>query len=80
MSGKPGKPRRYKLKCMLCESVFNNDYKRQHELKIHNGKSVKVKTVGTPDNPFSAAKRQNATEVGQNVFDKPSIPEGLTRH
>lgn len=40
---------------MLCGCVFNNDFKKAHEEKIHGGQHVRVKTVGAPDNPFSAA-------------------------
>jgi hypothetical protein len=41
--------------CLKCGSIFNNDFKKQHEEKVHYGKSVNIKLVGTPENPFKSA-------------------------
>lgn len=52
------KRKRIKLECVDCGSVFNNDYKLQHERQVHHGKKIKVKHFGAPSNPFEAAKRK----------------------
>lgn len=57
------KRNRFKVVCLKCGSIFNNYFKKQHEEKVHNGKSVNIKLVGAPDNPFqSAAKTSKIIE------------------
>ncbi len=54
--------KRYKVQCLSCDAVFNNDYKSTHEAKIHHGKHVRIKLFGAPENPFVAAnakRKQN---------------------
>ena len=40
------KRKRIKLECLICGSVFDDDYRSKHENKIHGGKRVRVKHVG----------------------------------
>ena len=48
------------MECLLCHRTFNNDFQKQHEAAFHDGRKVRVQTVGAPSNPFEiAAKRQN---------------------
>lgn len=57
------KRNRFKVVCSKCGSIFNNDFKKQHEEKVHNGKSVNIRLVSAPDNPFqSAAKTSKIIE------------------
>jgi len=57
------KRNRFKVVCLKCGSIFNNDFKKQHEEKVHYGKSVNIKLVGAPENPFqSAAKTSKIIE------------------
>lgn len=58
---KKGKSGRFQVKCLICGSEFNRDYKATHEKKRHNGNFVQIKIVGAPENPFilaASAKRQ----------------------
>lgn len=59
------KPKRYKVQCCECKSVFNNDFKTQHEKVKHGGKRVSIQDIGAPANPFEAAvkKRKYETET-----------------
>lgn len=34
---------RVKVECLECGSRFNDDFKKKHEEKLHNGKRVNVK-------------------------------------
>lgn len=87
---KSTKPRRYKVECISCGAVFNNDYQRFHENKKHNGKNIRVKVVGAPENPFAASTSKKRKinsddalieeEASINKIDKlasPSIPNSL---
>jgi len=51
------KRNRFKVVCTKCSSIFNNDFKKQHEKKVQNGKSVNIKLVGAPDNPYQSAAK-----------------------
>lgn len=57
------KARRYKVECSSCGSIFNNDYKRNHEIKVHGGNHVKVKCVGAPENPFVFASKSKRPKL-----------------
>lgn len=57
------KARRYKVECCSCGSIFNNDYKLSHEIKVHGGKHVKVKCVGAPENPFVFAAKSKRPKL-----------------
>jgi len=50
------KRKRFKLECLDCGSVFNNDYKLKHERDKHQGKKVKIQHFGALSNPFAASK------------------------
>jgi hypothetical protein len=52
------KRKRIKLECLSCGSSFDHDYRRKHEINIHDGIHVKVKDVslGIANNPFAAAQ------------------------
>jgi hypothetical protein len=52
---------RVKILCKAkgCNAEFNSDYRLQHNRKQHSGKSVPFEVVGSPSNPFDAAKRRN---------------------
>lgn len=51
--------KRVKIKCLDCGSVFDDDYLTRHEKTKHDGKKVKTKIEGVPENqnPFELAKR-----------------------
>ncbi|XP_065654947.1 uncharacterized protein LOC136081550 [Hydra vulgaris] len=62
------KRKRFKVECLKCGSIFNHDFKKQHQEKVHNGISLNIKHVGTnvfykdfrehhgaPENPFQTA-------------------------
>ncbi|XP_022161013.1 uncharacterized protein LOC111027095, partial [Myzus persicae] len=57
------KRNRFKVVCLKCGSIFNNDFKKQHEEKEHNVKSVNIKLVGAPDNPFQSAAKTNLSKT-----------------
>jgi hypothetical protein len=57
------KRKRQKLQCLKCGSFFDDDYKRRHEIAVHEGKTISVKTVGAPSNPFEAARGKKRTNV-----------------
>ncbi|KAL4118970.1 hypothetical protein QTP88_011848 [Uroleucon formosanum] len=72
------KRNRFKVECLKCGSIFNNDFKKQHEEKVHNGKSINIKLVGAPDNLFqSAAKTSKIIEKRnlKNNIDSESLLE-----
>jgi len=52
---KSRKRKRTKVQCLTCGCVFDDDYKKRHEIKEHAGKKVSVKHFGAPENPFTAA-------------------------
>lgn len=52
---KSRKIKRTKVECLICGSVFDDDYKTRHEIKEHACKKVSVKHFGAPENPFTAA-------------------------
>jgi len=56
------KRKRIKVECLECGSRFNDDFKKKHEEKLHNGKRVNVKHVGAPKNPF-----ESATETSRHL-------------
>lgn len=62
--------KRTKLECLACGSIFDDDYRKKHETKQHEGKRVLVKYVGAPENPFiTAARPKQVTEsVSVNFF------------
>jgi hypothetical protein len=64
------KRKRTKLECLACGSIFDDDYRKKHETKQHEGKRVSVKHVGAPENPFIAAARlkQVTESVSVNFF------------
>lgn len=49
------KRKRTKLECLTCGSTFDDDYRRKHEVNVHDGNRIKVKHFGAPDNPFVVA-------------------------
>ncbi|XP_025202912.1 uncharacterized protein LOC112599999 [Melanaphis sacchari] len=51
------KRKRIKLECLICGSVFDDDYRSKHENNIHGGKRVRVKHGGAPNNPFDLARQ-----------------------
>lgn len=53
------KRKRIKLECLICGSVFDDDYRSKHENNIHGGKRVRVKHVGAPNNPFDLARQSS---------------------
>ncbi|XP_065673449.1 uncharacterized protein LOC136090585 [Hydra vulgaris] len=55
MSNIGAKRKRFKVECLKCGSIFNNDFKKQHHEKEHNGILVNIKHVGAPENPFQSA-------------------------
>lgn len=57
------KRKRFKLECLDCGSVFNNDYKLKHERDMHQGKKVKIQHFGAPSNPFAASKQKKNKEL-----------------
>lgn len=57
------KIKRIKLECLICGSVFDDDYRSKHENKIHGGKRVRVKHVGAPNNPFDLARKNFQKQV-----------------
>jgi hypothetical protein len=44
------KLKRFKLVCLDCGSVFNNDYKLKHERNVHQRKKVKIPHFGALSN------------------------------
>lgn len=56
------KGKRTKLVCLKCDSTFDNDYKKKHELTQHGGEKVKVKHFGALGNPFVAASKKNVSQ------------------
>jgi len=52
------KHKRTKVQFLSCNSLFDHDYRRKHELNIHGGSRVKVKDVslGEANDPFAAAR------------------------
>lgn len=41
-------------------SIFNHDFKKAHEEKVHGGQHVRVKDAGAPSNSFVAVKRMKS--------------------
>lgn len=64
------KRKRTKLECLACGSIFEDNYRKKHKTKQHEGKRVLVKHVGAPENPFIAAARlkQVTESVSVNFF------------
>lgn len=54
--------KRIKLQCLKCGKCFDDDYKKKHEEKVHNGQKIKVQLLNAPKNPFELA-RQNAERI-----------------
>lgn len=77
MSATSKKRKRIKLECLTCGSIFDDDYRRKHELNIHNGDRIKVKHFGAPDNPFFVAstlfKKKCVEESSSTVIEKVRI-------
>lgn len=51
---------------MTCGSIFDDDYRKKHETKVHDDKRVKIKHIGAPDNPFKLAM-QNFEKVSNKL-------------
>jgi hypothetical protein len=43
-----------KIQCLSCNSIFDDDYKRKHEIRHHTGKKMLTNHFGEPNNPFVA--------------------------
>jgi len=50
------------LKWLTCGSIFDDDYRKKHEINKHHGKRVNVKHLGAPASPFEFAQ-QNYQKV-----------------
>lgn len=48
--------KRIKLECLKCGGRFNQDFRKEHERKQYSGRTVVVKHVGAPRDPFAAAR------------------------
>ncbi|CAH0553698.1 unnamed protein product [Brassicogethes aeneus] len=70
---KKARPGRVLVKCSLCGSVLNKDYKKMHQENIHGGNLVKIKIVTVPDNPLTLAANQKNRE-------RESIPSTSKEH
>lgn len=64
------KRNRIKLICLSCGSFFDNDYRRKHEVKMHNGNRIKVKaaSLAVADNPFDAARLNFERKVSNLIL------------
>jgi hypothetical protein len=56
------KRKRTKLRCLVCQQTFDDDYRKQHNKKYHAnflkvGTSIAYETVGAPANPFVFSQR-----------------------
>jgi len=51
------KRKRIKVECLTCGSIFDDDYRKKHEINIHHGKRIKVKHLGAPASPFEFARK-----------------------
>lgn len=51
------KRKRVKVECLECGNTFDDDFKKKHEEKLHDGKRINVKHVGAPKNPFQSAAK-----------------------
>lgn len=54
---------RIKLECLECGSIFNDDYRLQHERNKHDEKRVKIQHQGSPLNPFVASRSKSSNNV-----------------
>ena len=76
-----------KVRCNAkdCGSIFNIDYRLQHNRKQHGGKSMPFQTVGAPRSPFEAAKHrtvcmgQSKTGLRDNVNENVSTTTATDR-
>ena len=68
MRGSKHKQKRIKLQCLECNSVFDDDYCKRHELTCHQGKRVRVAHKDAPANPFVAAKRSQSQKEHSDEF------------
>lgn len=63
------KRKRYKLECLECGKIFDNDYKQKHEKNVHNGAKVGTKHFGAPKNPFEASiKKSKLVSKNSSTF------------
>jgi hypothetical protein len=56
------KRKRTKLRCLVCQQTFDDDYRIQHNKKHHarmlnEKKFIAYETVGAPANPFVFAQK-----------------------
>ncbi|KAL4112340.1 hypothetical protein QTP88_016149 [Uroleucon formosanum] len=82
------------VECLECGNTFDDDFKKKHEEKLHNGKRINVKHVGAPKNPFESAAKtsrllskqiklhdmipSSSTQTICNVIQTEAKPEGIT--
>ena len=57
------KEKRTKIRCLVCQQMFEDDYRKQHNKKYHSNlqqerKFIPFETVGAPANPFTFAQQQ----------------------
>lgn len=67
------KRKRTKLQCEQCEKTFDDDYRKQHEEKYHNGKRMHVKTVGAPSSPFAIFSKTSVKAVAEPLSVRNNI-------
>ncbi|CAB3980670.1 Hypothetical predicted protein, partial [Paramuricea clavata] len=56
------KRKRTKLRCLVCQQTFDDDYRKEHNKKYHAnllkvGTSIAYETVGAPANPFVCSQK-----------------------
>lgn len=74
---KPKPRKRYKLECLECHSVFDDDYRKKHERNCHEGKRMRVAHKNAPSNPWTASikPKRSRREDGEVEAQSQSFPE-----
>ncbi len=67
------KRKRVKVRCLVCKSVFDDDYQTTHNTKFHaslitKNKNLPYESVGAEKNPFAwaEAKKKKSNKDGAN--------------
>ena len=60
--GKNKRTNRFKIKCLECKTILDNDHRKKHNERVHadlikQRKSIRWEVLNAPKNPFFASSR-----------------------
>lgn len=58
--------KRYKVECLECGGIIDNDYVSRHKKAKHDGQPVKTRRYGLPTDPFQLAHSLAQSKLKKN--------------